>query len=68
MEDAPGPDPAAETGRLAGRAVNALGMRLLRTRSVRQAIRRAAQEAQEVTEHQSPRPDPPPAAGRETPS
>lgn len=38
-------DPAAEAGRLTGRAVNALGLRLLRLRSVRRAIRRAAEEA-----------------------
>ena len=38
-------DPAGETGRLAGRAVNALGLRLLRFRAVRRAIQRTAAEA-----------------------
>src|SRR3989442_9285743 len=38
-------DAAAEAGRLAGQAVNALGMRLLRLRSVRRAIRRGVAEA-----------------------
>ena len=40
-------DPAAEAGRLAGQMVNAVGLRLLRFRSVRRAIRRAAEEAKE---------------------
>ena len=38
-------DAAAEAGRLTGQAVNALGKRLLRLRSVRQAIRRGVEEA-----------------------
>jgi hypothetical protein len=38
------PDAASEVGRLTGQAVNALGMRLLRLRSVRKAIRRGAEE------------------------
>lgn len=38
-------DVAAETGKLAGRAFNRIGLSLLRLRSVRQAIRRGAREA-----------------------
>jgi hypothetical protein len=38
-------DPAAEAGRLTGQAVNAIGLRLLRLRTVRRTIRRAAEEA-----------------------
>ena len=60
-KDAPLPDPAAETGRLAGRAVNALGLRLLRTRLVRRAIRRGVEEA---SGPDAPHPEPPPE-GRE---
>ncbi|HXM54636.1 MAG TPA: hypothetical protein VOB72_04540 [Candidatus Dormibacteraeota bacterium] len=44
-EAAAATDAASEAGRLAGRAVNALGMRLLRLRSVRRAIRRGVEEA-----------------------
>lgn len=44
-ENRPAEDPAQEAGRLTGRAFNRLGMRLLRLRSVRQAIRRGAEEA-----------------------
>ncbi|HEY7201249.1 MAG TPA: hypothetical protein VIC57_13590, partial [Candidatus Dormibacteraeota bacterium] len=43
--EAAAPDAAAEAGRLAGQAVNAIGMRLLRMRSVRRAIRRGTEEA-----------------------
>ncbi|HEY4025630.1 MAG TPA: hypothetical protein VGO86_04285 [Candidatus Dormibacteraeota bacterium] len=38
-------DPAAEAGRLTGRAVSPLGLRLLRLRSVRLAIQRATEES-----------------------
>ena len=48
-------DTAAETmGRVAGTTVNALGMRLLRLRMVRQALARAGQEVRK--EEQSPPP------------
>lgn len=51
-----GGDPAAQTGRVAGTVVNSLGLRLLRFRPVRRAIRRAAAAAAEQPE---------PAAGQE---
>jgi hypothetical protein len=45
-EDGPAErDTAADAGRLTGRAVTAIGRRLLRMRPVRRAIQRAAEEA-----------------------
>jgi hypothetical protein len=41
----PKPDVAAQTGRIAGRLVSRLGVRLLRTRTVREIVRRAHDEA-----------------------
>lgn len=56
-EDAPAPageDPAAEAGRLTGRAFNRLGMRLLRLGPVQRAIRRGAEEASRPDDPSSP--------------
>jgi hypothetical protein len=41
----PRPDVAAESGRIAGRLVNGLGVRLLRMRTMREIVRRAHEEA-----------------------
>jgi hypothetical protein len=60
-------DAAGETGWRAGRAVSALGVRLLRLKSVRRAIRRGVEEAREPVES-PPHPDPPPPGGTETSS
>jgi hypothetical protein len=41
----PKPDVAAQTGRIAGRLVSKLGVRLLRMKTARETLRRAHEEA-----------------------
>ena len=48
--------PEATAGRLAGRAVGLLGVRLLRLRPVREAVRRAAEEVSAPAPPEGPEP------------